>query len=480
MSTRTKLPIKSREQKMIGISVEYDVIQAAHVQSALSPEFRDFIAHAGSVKEQEKLNIDELKSEWSDDSEPLASILKVKGRKTKFENIGSLSPPIVSLLSEANTSSDAKRFADKATELRKELRKQYINSINNKKHDGTDFAWRERCRAILIMTKSDFVQKGEEEKKILEHYFGIHDVEYLYTHMCSIFKVETPEIGLQVHQFKSEKFVDLPSIGGLYTPDEIIKYVFLPDVLTRYLEDTLNIAQNQAISRFYGDNPCTVFHTYVIRALSNQPDKVTVISDFNVACSIRILHGNITEQPHHAIINAANGNLQPGGGVAFVISKAAGKAFDRECKNFLSRQGPLKCEMSFLSSVGDRGTKLQCLYAIHTVGGCWSVDENVPEILVHCVESVIKETNAKRLKSIVLPMISTLEFGGGPHSNKLSGQTLCNAAINSLNKNKTLQWIDFILYGHSKLQHLFEGMETEWSKKSPIYQNGFDGKEEIK
>ena len=125
--------------------------------------------------------------------------------------------------------------------------------------------------------------------------------------------------------------------------------------------------------------------------------------------------------------------MQPDGGVALVISKAAGKAFDRECKNFLSRQGPLKCGMSFLSSVGDRGTKLQRLYVIHTVGGRWSVDENVPEILVHCVESVIKEANAKRLKSIVLPMISTGKFGGGPPN---IVQTLYNAAINSLNKNK--------------------------------------------
>ena len=218
------------------------------------------------------------------------------------------------------------------------------------------------------MTKSDFVQKGEEEKKILEDYFGIHDVEYLYTHMCIIFKVETPEIGLQVHQFKSEKFVDLPSIGGLYTPDEIIKYVFLPDVLTRYLEDTLNIAQNQAISRFYGDNPCTVFHTYVMRALSNQPDKVTVISDFNVACSIRILHGNITEQPHHAIINAANGNLQPDGGVALVISKAAGKAFDRECKNFSIKARASKMWNVFFEQCGRQGNKAAVLVC-HS--HCW-------------------------------------------------------------------------------------------------------------
>ena len=152
------------------------------------------------------------------------------------------------------------------------------------------------------------------------------------------------------------------------------------------------------------------------------------------------------------VINAENGNLQHSGGVALAISKAAGKAFDWECKNFVSRQGPLKCGSSFLSTVSDRGTKLQCLYVIHTIGRCWSVDENVPKILVNCVESVIKEANAK--KSIMLPMISIWEFGGGSHSNKLSGQALYNAAINRLSKNKTLQWMtSYSLYGHSKLQH---------------------------
>ena len=52
------------------------------------------------------------------------------------------------------------------------------------------------------------------------------------------------------------------------------------------------------------------------------------------------MRGNLLEEPVDAIVNAANGHLAHGGGVAGIIARAAGPDLQRESDLLVQKQGP--------------------------------------------------------------------------------------------------------------------------------------------
>ena len=57
--------------------------------------------------------------------------------------------------------------------------------------------------------------------------------------------------------------------------------------------------------------------------------------------SITLLTGDITLQDTDAIVNAANEQLAPGGGVCGAIHRAGGPAIWEECERIVQQRGPL-------------------------------------------------------------------------------------------------------------------------------------------
>ena len=53
-----------------------------------------------------------------------------------------------------------------------------------------------------------------------------------------------------------------------------------------------------------------------------------------------MVRGNLLEEPVDAIVNAANGHLAHGGGVAAVIARAAGPALQEESDRIVRERGP--------------------------------------------------------------------------------------------------------------------------------------------
>src|SRR5438552_15055273 len=86
--------------------------------------------------------------------------------------------------------------------------------------------------------------------------------------------------------------------------------------------------------------------------------------------TVEVLQGDLTQQDVDAIVNAANNDLELGGGVAGAIARAGGPQIQAECR----RIGP--------SEVGDaaitRGGTLQPRYGSHSAsmrsGGLTSSD----------------------------------------------------------------------------------------------------------
>src|SRR6185437_5138559 len=58
------------------------------------------------------------------------------------------------------------------------------------------------------------------------------------------------------------------------------------------------------------------------------------------ACTLDVVEGDLRAQPVDAIVNAATGHRAHGGGVAAIISRAAGPELQDECDRLVQKKGP--------------------------------------------------------------------------------------------------------------------------------------------
>ncbi len=76
------------------------------------------------------------------------------------------------------------------------------------------------------------------------------------------------------------------------------------------------------------------------------------------------MRGNLLEEPVDAIVNAANGHLAHGGGVAAIIARAAGPELQAESERIVAARGPLATGTAAVTTAG----RLPFKGVIHAVG----------------------------------------------------------------------------------------------------------------
>ncbi|MDA8107774.1 MAG: macro domain-containing protein [Betaproteobacteria bacterium] len=86
--------------------------------------------------------------------------------------------------------------------------------------------------------------------------------------------------------------------------------------------------------------------------------------DFPHGRRFQVVRCNLLEEPVEAIVNAANGHLAHGGGVAGVIARAAGSALQAESDRLVREHGPLQTGAAAVTTAG----KLPFKGVIHAVG----------------------------------------------------------------------------------------------------------------
>nr|XP_022342310.1 uncharacterized protein LOC111136032 [Crassostrea virginica] len=137
--------------------------------------------------------------------------------------------------------------------------------------------------------------------------------------------------------------------------------------------------------------------------------QVKLILDHN-GITTKIYEGSITRAKVVAIVNAANERLDNCGGVAEVISKAAGEQMERECRDKMKGWERIKVSENIVTCAG----KLPCSWIIHAVGPRWSnyVDkEKALEDLYKTVVNILNTAREREMKSVVMPPISSGIFG---------------------------------------------------------------------
>ncbi len=124
----------------------------------------------------------------------------------------------------------------------------------------------------------------------------------------------------------------------------------------------------------------------------------------NVTDRISVFEGDITSLAVDAIVNAANEELAPGGGVCGAIHRAAGPQLAQECSQLGGcPTGEARITSAYL---------LPADYVIHAVGPIYDGgDFGEAKLLADCYESVLQIAADKRLTDVAFPCISTGIFG---------------------------------------------------------------------
>ncbi len=116
------------------------------------------------------------------------------------------------------------------------------------------------------------------------------------------------------------------------------------------------------------------------------------------------VRGDITLQPDiEAVVNAANAELMPGGGVAGAIHRAAGPGLARECAPL----APVKPGEAVITGAHN----LPNSYVIHCLGPVYGRDEPGEVLLGNCYRNALGIAEEKKISSIAFPSISTGAFG---------------------------------------------------------------------
>ena len=122
---------------------------------------------------------------------------------------------------------------------------------------------------------------------------------------------------------------------------------------------------------------------------------------------LQVVHGNIVIEPSEAIVNAANGQLKHGAGVAGAIAKAAGPLLVAESEKWVLVKGTVPVGGVAVTGPGN----LMCKAVIHAVGPIYQGKESDHTDLSNAVSNSLTKCIEMGLRSISLPAISSGIFG---------------------------------------------------------------------
>lgn len=119
---------------------------------------------------------------------------------------------------------------------------------------------------------------------------------------------------------------------------------------------------------------------------------------------IELIRGDITAQEGvAAVVNAANAELMPGGGVAGAIHRAAGPGLARECGPL----APIEPGQAVITGAHDLPNE----YVIHALGPVYGRDEPAEELLADGYRNALRIADGRGVVSVAFPAISTGVFG---------------------------------------------------------------------
>lgn len=177
-----------------------------------------------------------------------------------------------------------------------------------------------------------------------------------------------------------------------------------------------------------------------------------VISGF----TIELRKGDIASQADcEAVVNAANAQLETGGGVAGALHNAAGPGLAKEARPL----GPIKPGEAVITGAHNLPNK----FVIHSLGPVYGKDNPEEELLSSCYSNALKLAEKNKLSSIAFPAISTGIFG---YPIEEAAKIACTTIIERISSLEYLNKVVFVLHNiqdlkvHEKiLEQIMQGKE---------------------
>jgi O-acetyl-ADP-ribose deacetylase (regulator of RNase III) len=155
-------------------------------------------------------------------------------------------------------------------------------------------------------------------------------------------------------------------------------------------------------------------------------------------CLLELKQGDITQQTVDVIVNAANKNLIPGGGVDGAIHRAGGESILSELQKFYPQGCPTG--QAVITSAG----KLKALSVIHVVGPVWRGGrQQEPDLLASCYQEALILATGKNYRSLAFPAVSTGIYG---YPLDLASRVSLKKVIQYLHAYQSPELVLFVLY----------------------------------
>jgi O-acetyl-ADP-ribose deacetylase (regulator of RNase III) len=157
--------------------------------------------------------------------------------------------------------------------------------------------------------------------------------------------------------------------------------------------------------------------------------------------AIECVRGDITSQDDvQAIVNAANARLEPGGGVAGAVHRAAGPGLAREARPL----GPIAPGDAVVTG----GHDLPNRYVIHTLGPVYGQDRPEADLLANCYRNTLALAEERGLGSIAFPAISTGIFG---YPVEEAAEVALRTVVEETERLERVRLVRFVLFGEEDL-----------------------------
>jgi O-acetyl-ADP-ribose deacetylase (regulator of RNase III) len=170
---------------------------------------------------------------------------------------------------------------------------------------------------------------------------------------------------------------------------------------------------------------------------------------------IILLQGDLTEMDVDAIVNAANNDLQLGGGVAGAIRRKGGEAIQRECDAI----GSVPIGGAALTTGGNLRARFVIHAASMQLGG-----ETTARALRASTAHALRIAAEKNLRSIAFPAVGT-GIAGFPITE--CARIMLREAVEHLKARTSLERIYFVLFDAQALE-IFEKVLREMDARGEL------------